>query len=82
MLLIDLRRAESFKENTIPGAVNVAPQDLMSVAGAWAKDALIVLFDSGDGEAARQADQLRRAGFKITRFLFGGYPEWRKQNTP
>ncbi|MEK6742173.1 MAG: rhodanese-like domain-containing protein [Nitrospirota bacterium] len=78
MVLVDLREPALFKSGSIPGAVHAAPANLLSLSSGWQKDGLIVLFDTGDAEAERQAEQLRRAGFKMVRYLYGGFPEWKK----
>ena len=79
LVLVDLRDPAVFKAGSIPGAVNIKPATLVSSSAGWKKDGLIVLFDSGNAEAEQQAEQLRRAGFKMIRFLYGGFPEWKKQ---
>lgn len=80
LVVIDLRAVASFKAGTIPGARNVAPSELETVATGWRKDDLVVLVDGGDGESERQAEVLRRTGFKLVRFLYGGFPEWKRQS--
>lgn len=81
MTLVDLRRPEHFRIETITGSQNIDSGTLLDVSNAWRKDSLIILFDSSDDEAMKQAEKLRRAGFKMVRFLFGGYPEWKRQST-
>ena len=78
MVLVDLRERALFKAGSIPGALQVDPQALPSVSTGWQKDGLIVLFDNGNAESEQQAEQLRRAGFKLVRYLYGGFPEWKK----
>ena len=53
---------------------------MLDVSRGWRKDSIIILIDSGDDEALKQAEKLRRAGFKLVRFLYGGFPEWKRQN--
>jgi rhodanese-related sulfurtransferase len=80
MTLVDLRDPLLFLAGSISGAQN-APRAVFAKASAgWPKDELVVLFDGGDNEAEQQAEVLRRAGFKLIRFLHGGYPEWKRQN--
>ena len=79
MTVIDLRRSDLFHLGTIPGARNIPPENLPGVASGWGKDSLIVLIDGGDDEAIKQAETLRRAGFRLMRYLHGGYPEWQRQ---
>ena len=78
MVVVDLREPALFKSGSIPGAINVKPATIQSLSTSWQKDSLIVLFDNGNGESERQAEQLRRAGFKMIRYLYGGFPEWKK----
>ena len=80
LILIDLRDAAAFKAGTVTGARNLQPATLLSASAAWQKNAVIVLFDGGTREPEHQAEQLRRAGFKLVRFLYGGYPAWKQQN--
>lgn len=78
--LVDLRGATQFKGGSIPGARNVPGGITDKAISGWQKDVLVVLFDGGSGEAEKQAETLRRTGFKLIRFLYGGYPEWKRQN--
>ena len=80
LIVVDIRMPEAFQEGTISGARNIAPDDLLDVSRGWRKDSIIILIDSGDDEALKQAEKLRRAGFKLIRFLYGGFPEWKRQN--
>jgi rhodanese-related sulfurtransferase len=80
MTLVDLRESAMFKAGSIPGARSAPPAAIPKASTGWRKDALLVLFDGGDNEAERQAEMLRRAGYKLIRFLYGGYPEWKRQN--
>ena len=81
-VLVDLRDAGLFQAGSIPGALGATAAELPKQSAGWQKDAVIVLFDGGDNRAERQAELLRRAGFKLVRFLYGGYPEWKRQNAP
>lgn len=81
IILLDLRDSARFKSGSIPGARNVATGDLARMIASWRRDDIIVLFDGGEGEMVRQAEVLRRAGFKLVRFLYGGYPEWKRQSS-
>ena len=78
MTLVDLREPALFKSGSIPGAVNANASTLPSLSSGWRKSGLIVLFDNGNAESERQAEELRRAGFKMVRYLYGGFPEWKK----
>jgi len=80
MTLVDLREALLFQIGSIPGAQSVPRSAFAKASAGWQRDELVVLFDGGDSEAERQAEVLRRAGFKLIRFLHGGYPEWKRQN--
>ena len=71
MVLVDLRARALFKAGSIPGAVNAAPDDLPSLSAGWTKGRLIVLFDNDNAEPEQQAEQLRRMGFKMVRYLYG-----------
>ncbi|MEW5744158.1 MAG: rhodanese-like domain-containing protein [Nitrospirota bacterium] len=79
-LLIDLRTRELFAAGTIPGAMNVSPERLGSVVQGMAKDSLIVFFDGGNGIAGRQAEIMHNAGFKVARYLFGGFAAWQRMS--
>jgi len=80
LIIADIRMPEAFMEGTVPGARNISPDDVLDVSRGWRKDSIIILIDSGDDEALKQAEKLRRAGFKLIRFLYGGFPEWKRQN--
>jgi rhodanese-related sulfurtransferase len=80
LILVDLRDAASFKAGSLTGARNIQPAALMSTSSTWQKNAVVVLFDDGTREPEHKAELLRRAGFKLVRFLYGGYPAWKQQN--
>ena len=80
MTLVDLREPLMFLVGSIPGAQNAPRAAFTKATAGRQKDELVVLYDGGDNEAERQAEVLRRAGFKLIRFLHGGYPEWKRQN--
>jgi len=80
MTLVDLRAPLLFLAGSIPGAQSAPRAAFARASATWPKDELVVLFDGGDNEAEQQAEVLRRAGFKLIRFLHGGYPEWKRQN--
>lgn len=80
LILVDLRDAAHFKTGTIPGANSIPAAITDKESAGWQKDTLIVLFDGGTGVAEKQAEALRRAGFKLIRYLYGGYPEWKRQS--
>lgn len=82
VLVVDLRDAETFAEGTVPGAVNIRPESIVQASGSWKKDAVTVIVDGGDGASEREAERLRRLGFKLVRYLYGGYPEWNRLSTP
>lgn len=80
LTLVDLREPLMFLVGSIPGAQSAPAATVPKASVGWQKDELVVLYDGGNNEAERQAEKLRRAGFKLIRFLHGGYPEWKRQN--
>ena len=80
MLLIDLRRNEFYMKGHIPDAINIPAHQLEQYLSGAAKDRLIILYDDGSGLAADGTEKLRRNGFKLVRYLFGGMPVWEKEH--
>jgi rhodanese-related sulfurtransferase len=80
MTLLDLRPAVSFANGRVPSSQNLANHGQLKARTAGLKpDDLIVLYDDGSGVAEKQAEALRRQGFRAVRYLYGGMPAWRQK---
>ncbi|MBI5562414.1 MAG: hypothetical protein HY894_06140 [Deltaproteobacteria bacterium] len=79
MVIVDIRPAQGFKAGHVPGAVNVKPARVLRTSSGWAKDEPVVVVDGADNAGRKAAEELRRAGFKMVRILYGGFPEWKRQ---
>ena len=78
VIIIDLRRPESFGGAHIPGAINIGAGQNLSLWAGWMLDAdkrILLVSDSGDDEESRRA--LVRVGLdNIQGFLKKGMPSW------
>lgn len=79
--IFDVRDPALFSAGAVPGSVNLDREALLSASGAWRPETLIMLIDNGDDAALKLCEELRRAGFRAARFLYGGFPEWKRQNS-
>jgi hydroxyacylglutathione hydrolase len=78
VILLDLRRPESFGGAHIPGAINIGAGQNLSLWAGWLLDPekrIVLIGDSGDDEASRRS--LVRVGLdRIEGFLAKGMPAW------
>lgn len=78
VVVVDLRRPESFGGAHIPGAINIGAGPNLSLWAGWMLDSgkrILLVNDKGDDEASRRA--LIRVGLdKIVGFLLKGMPTW------
>ncbi len=77
VVLLDLRRPESFGGAHIPGAVNIGAGQNLSLWAGWllaAPDRIVLVNDGGDAEQASRA--LSRVGLDTFGYLQGGMPAW------
>ena len=89
ILYVDIRDEESFLHGTIPGAVNISPDIMMSIdgkdlealfpSGISMHDRLIVIFCREGKLSIDPALYLRKNGYKAFS-LRGGYTEWLLQS--
>ena len=78
VVVVDLRRPESFGGAHIPGAINIGAGQNLSLWAGWMLDPgkrIVLVNDNGDDEASRRA--LIRVGLdNIHGFLQKGMPAW------
>lgn len=81
-ILIDIRKAESYKAGHIPQARNIPAEDLISKTEKIAKDKpIIVVCDTGRN-AQRSVADLRKQGFTDVSVLEGGLVAWAQAGLP
>jgi rhodanese-related sulfurtransferase len=77
--LIDLRSAEEFRNQAIPGAVNVPyPEFIKSDPDLWLSNIKIrtIFYSTGELEADYALVYARGLGYENSYVLAGGIPEW------
>jgi rhodanese-related sulfurtransferase len=80
-LLVDVRTAEEFRSGHIPGAKNIALQDLPQQMDKLPKDKPIVLYCRSGARSNNAAQMLTKAGFTNVHDL-GGIINWTAQGLP
>lgn len=81
-ILIDIRKAESYKAGHIPQARNIPAEDLITKTEKIAKDKpIIVVCDTGRN-AQRSVADLRKQGFTDVSVLEGGLVAWAQAGLP
>jgi len=80
MTLFDLRPAAAFGLGHLPSSQSLANHGQLRARTQGLRPTdLIVLYDDGSGAAEKQAEELRRSGFRAVRYLYGGMPAWRQE---
>lgn len=78
VVVVDLRRPESFGGAHMPGAINIGAGQNLSLWAGWLLESgkrILLVNDKGDDEASRRA--LIRVGLdRINGFLMKGMPAW------
>lgn len=84
--VLDVRSAERYvTDGRLSGAVLVPPERLEeNLADLQVRtDQVLLVYDGGDGRAARAAARLLAShGFPVVRILEGGFPAWRAAGLP
>ena len=80
-MLVDVRTAEEFRAGHIPGAVNIALQNLPDRMTTLPKEQTIILYCRSGARSSSAAQILRRAGFTDVRDL-GSIIQWQSQGLP
>lgn len=81
-ILIDIRKAESYKASHIPQARNIPAEELTAKTEKIAKDKpIIVVCDTGRN-AQRSVAELRKQGFTDVAVLEGGITAWAQAGLP
>ncbi|MDD5304616.1 MAG: rhodanese-like domain-containing protein [Elusimicrobia bacterium] len=83
LLLLDVRSAEAYAENHIPGAINIPLTELVAKLGTLPKDKTIMTYCSNltCALAPKAALVLAEKGFKVME-LFGGIATWTEYGFP
>ena len=79
--LVDVRTPEEFAGGYIPGAVNIALQELDRKMAKIAKDKPVVVYCRSGNRSASAARQLLQAGYAEV-YDLGGIIEWARQGLP
>lgn len=76
-ILIDVREPDAYEHGTIPGAIRMDPEDVVSESDTYCpeKDRLIVIFCKYGVISDRCAEKLRDRGYRAVN-LEGGYGKW------
>jgi phage shock protein E len=84
LLVLDVRTPEEFAQGHLPGATNIAYDQLESRLGelAGARDKDVVLYCRSGRRAEVAAETLARGGFKRLAQLEGDYPGWSAAGLP
>ena len=77
MLLIDARDAAQFKQEHIPGAVNIEWRQVLAQSGQIPKDKSVLIYCNTGSLSAQAGFALRVAGWENVRILQGGFAEWK-----
>lgn len=80
-LLVDVRTAEEFKAGHIPGAINLALQDLPQQMATLPKDQPIVVYCRSGARSNSAVAMLASAGFEQI-YDLGGIQRWQSQGLP
>jgi len=75
--LLDVRDADQFAKEHIPGAVNIEWRKVFAERASLPKDQLILAYCNTGSFAAQSAMALRLAGFENVRLLHGGFGAWK-----
>lgn len=77
LYVIDVRDADQFSKEHIPGAVNIEWRKVFAGRAQLPKDKTIVVYCNTGSFSAQSAMALRVAGFENVRILHGGFAEWK-----
>ena len=80
-LVLDVRSAEEFAGGHVPGARNVAYDQVAARLGELGPAREVVVYCEKGGRAAKASEVLRSAGFTV-RHLAGDMSGWRAQGLP
>lgn len=83
-LLLDVRRADEYRDGHIAGALNIPVEQLGSRAGVLgvSRDQEIVVYCMSGRRAARAQETLQSLGYNHVRLLDGSLNAWRQQQLP
>jgi rhodanese-related sulfurtransferase len=79
--LVDVRTAEEFQGGHLPGATNIALQELPQRMDSLPKDQTIVLYCRSGARSHTAAEMLAKEGFADVHDL-GGIVRWQAQGLP
>jgi rhodanese-related sulfurtransferase len=79
--LVDVRTPEEFNGGYIPGAVNIALQELGAKMNKIPKDKPVVIYCRSGNRSAHAAQALIQAGYADV-YDLGGLIEWSRQGLP
>lgn len=83
-LVLDVRRADEYRDGHIAGALNIPVDELASRAGVLGvpHDREIVVYCVSGRRATRAQETLQSLGYSHVRQLDGSLNAWRAQNLP
>ncbi len=82
VLLVDVREADEFAVERIPGAVNMPLSTFQPASVPDGEGRTLVLQCLGGKRSAMAVDQCRRAGLAIDTHLDGGLAAWKAAGLP
>ena len=79
--MLDVRSAEEFTSGHVPGARNIAFDQVAAHIAKLGAPGEVVVYCEHGGRAAKAAEVLNRAGFRV-QHLTGDMSAWREQGLP
>jgi rhodanese-related sulfurtransferase len=77
LFVLDVRDADQFAKDHIPGAVNIEWRKVFAERGKLPKDKTILVYCNTSSFSGQVAMALRMDGYENVRILHGGYGEWK-----
>lgn len=74
--VLDLRDREAFARGRVPRARQSSPKNIAQDMAQKSAPRIVVVYGNGGESDIEAAEQLRRAGFRAVRVLYGGFPNW------
>lgn len=75
--VLDVRDAAQFKQDHVPGAVNIEWRQVFAQRAKLPRDKTILVYCNTSSFAAQVAMALRMDGFENVRLLYGGFHAWK-----
>jgi len=76
LAVLDIRERDAFSRGRIPRARQSSPRNIAQDMAQKSAPRIVVVYGDGGEADLEAAEQLRRAGFRAVRVLYGGFPNW------